>query len=384
MDLKRNLNLPALEDIPSPCYLCDEVVLENNLRQLAQVAEQSGCRILLSLKAFAMHAMSRLISQYLHGVSATSLNEIRLGYEKFGGERHIYAPAYREDEFDQIVTLADHVVFNSPGQWERGAETARRAGCKLGVRLNPQYSEIATPLYNPCLPHSRLGMTAESFKQYDFPGLDGLLFHNHCEQQADALDRSLTHIATHFDFILHRVQWVNLGGGQQITTPGYDRDHLIRLIRQFRRTFNVDVYLEPGEAVAHNAGILLCSVLDIIHNGLDIAILDTSATTHMPDVLEMPYRPQILGAECPGKLPYTCRLAGPSCMAGDVIGDYSFPHPLKPGDKLAFCDMVHYTMVKNTQFNGIALPAIGSWNRDSGAFTLFRTFSYHDYAERLS
>lgn len=377
------------EALPSPCYIVDEHAIKSNLKILADIQEKSGAKILLALKAFSMFAVAPLVSKYLRGVCASGLNEAKLGREEFGGEVHTYAAAYKESEILEIAKLSNHMVFNSFSQWERFKDTVleyqkQNPGIKYGLRINPEHSEGATPIYDPCSPCSRMGIPLKHFKDQDLSGISGIHFHTLCEQNFAPLERTLDVIEHRFGHILKHMKWVNFGGGHHITREDYDREALVRRIKAFQKKHKVQVYLEPGEAIALNSGVLVGEVLDTIHNGMDLAILDISATCHMPDVLEMPYRPSIQGAGEPGEKPYTYRLGGPSCLAGDVIGDYSFEHPLQIGDKLVFEDMAIYTMVKNTTFNGINLPAIALWNSKSGELKLVKEFGYSDFKNRLS
>ncbi len=374
-----------LNALPSPCYIVDERLLRKNLEILDSVQRRSGCKILLALKGFSMFAVFPLISQYLKGITASSLFEARLGFEKMGQEVHIYAPAYVEAEFDELMRYSDHIVFNSFEQWLHYKEKVKNASRKIncGLRINPEYSEIETPIYNPCYQYSRLGVTRANFQPELLEGLSGLHFHTMCEQNSDTLERTIKVVDEKFSDFLPKMKWLNLGGGHHITRPDYDLDTLVRSILYFKDKYGVEVYLEPGEAVALNTGFLVASVLDIVHNGMDIAILDTSAACHMPDVLEMPYRPNIIDAGKPGEYSHTYRLGGLTCLAGDIIGDYSFKQPLKPGDRLVFCDMAHYSMVKNNTFNGVNLPAIVRYNETEG-IQIVRQFGYEDYKSRLS
>lgn len=378
-----NIDFNAL---PSPCYVVDERLLKKNLETLKSVQDQTGCRILLALKGFSMYAAFPLVGQYLKGITASSLFEARLGFEEMGKEVHIYAPAYREEEFDEIMNYCDHIVFNSFNQWAKYKDKIKKHPSKqieCGIRINPEYSEIATDMYNPCFQYSRLGVTLSQFKPEDLQGIDGLHFHTMCEQNSDTLWRTLQIVDEKFGEYIKGMKWLNFGGGHHITRPDYDLETLIRSIRFIKDKYNIEVYLEPGEAIALNTGYLVSTVLDTTHNGMALAILDTSAACHMPDVLEMPYRPQIIGAGLPGEFEYTYRLGGPTCLAGDVIGDYSFKTPLKPGDKLVFCDMAHYTMVKNNTFNGINLPGIAFYSESRG-LQVVKQFQYEDYKSRLS
>ena len=374
----------AIDNIPSPSYVLDERLLVKNLELLRKVQEDTGCKILLAQKGFSMYAEYPLIGAYLKGTTASSLFEARLGREEMGGEVHIFSPAYREDEFDEILGLCDHIVFNSFSQWERYRERVQSAGkpVSCGLRINPEHSEGETEIYDPCAPFSRLGVTKANFRRELLEGLDGLHFHTLCEQNAAPLERTLAVVEEKFGEYLHQMKWLNFGGGHHITRPDYDLETLYRCIRRVQEKYGVEVYLEPGEAIPLNAGYLICTVLDVLENGMKLAILDTSAACHMPDVLEMPYRPNIIGAGKPGEKPYTYRFGGPTCLAGDIIGDYSFDEPLHPGDKLVFCDMGHYTMVKNNTFNGMNLPAICIYHTD-GTMEVHKEFGYENFKARL-
>jgi carboxynorspermidine decarboxylase len=375
-----------LSQLKTPCYLIDRALLQVNLDILGEVQERTGCAILLALKGFATWSTFDQIKRVLRGCAASSLHEARLSAEYMGKQTHLCAPALRTDEIDTYLTLVDHIVFNSLSQWDRFKEkvlsTPRPIECAL--RINPQHSEVKTALYDPCASGSRLGITIDQFKDQDLSGITGLHFHTLCELNADALERTLAAVEQQFSPIIEQMNWINFGGGHHITRADYDIDLLCRLISRFSQRYQVQVFLEPGEAIALNAGFLVTSVLDIVSNDLDIAILDTSACAHMPDVLEMPYRPQITGADFPLKKPYTYRLTGPTCLAGDIIGDYSFDRPLKPGDKLILHDMAHYTMVKNTMFNGINLPDIVLYDPQKASYDVQRRFTYEDYKNRLS
>jgi len=377
-----NIDFDAL---PSPCYVVDEGLIIKNLEILKSVQERTGCSILLAQKAFSMYSVYPLIRKYLKGVTSSSLFEARLGFEEMGGEVHIYAPAYIEQEFDEILKYCDCIVFNSFDQWNRykdrvKAVTSKKIEC--GIRINPEYSEIDTPIYDPCFKYSRLGVTLENFRPDELDGIDGLHFHTMCEQNSDTLERTVKVVDEKFGKFLKGMKWVNIGGGHHITRPDYDIETLVRSIMFFTQKYGVKVYIEPGEAVALNAGFLVASVLDIVENGMKIAILDASAACHMPDVLEMPYRPAIIDAGKPGENQYLYRLAGNTCLAGDVIGDYSFKKPLKPGDRIVFCDMAHYTMVKNNTFNGINLPSIALYSAKEG-IKIVKKFGYEDFKSRL-
>lgn len=374
-----------LTSLPTPCYLIDEAALHRNLLVLDGVQQRTGCKILMALKGFAMFSVFPLIRQYLHGAAASSLDEARLGAEEFGKEVHVYAAAYKDSEFPELLRYCHHVVFNSFSQWLRFkpmvAELTSHVRC--GIRVNPEHSEVKTAIYDPCGPFSRLGVTRREFRPDLLEGITGLHFHNLCELNADSLVRTLDAFEDKFGEFLESMQWVNFGGGHHITRPDYDIDLLCSAIDNFKRRYPLEIYLEPGEAIALNTGVLVASVLDIIRNEMDIGILDTSAAAHMPDVLEMPYRPEILGAGQPGEHRHVYRLGGLTCLAGDVIGDYSFPQPLEVGTRLVFLDMAHYTMVKNNTFNGVRLPSIAIIDADR-RIRLVREFGYQDYSCRLS
>jgi carboxyaminopropylagmatine decarboxylase len=372
--------------VETPAYVVDLGALERNLSILASVQERAECTILLALKGFAMWSTFPLARRYLRGVAASSPDEARLGHEEFGGQVHAYAPAYSPADVHALLAWVDHLIVNSPSQWAaiRPIVSAAERPPSCGIRVNPEHSEVRVALYDPCAPGSRLGATAAALADADLDGIEGLHFHTLCELGADALARTLPAVETKFGDLLSRVRWVNLGGGHHITRPDYDRDLLVRLVRELRDRHRVDVYLEPGEAIAIETGVLVASVLDVTENAGPIAILDTSATAHMPDVLEMPYRPRIVDAGAPGAKRYTYRLGGLTCLAGDVIGDYSFDRRLAVGDRLVFLDMAHYTMVKNTTFNGVRLPAIATWDPASRTLTVVRRFGYADYRDRLS
>jgi carboxynorspermidine decarboxylase len=367
----------------TPYYLIDETLLVHNLEILQDIAQQTGCKILLAQKAFSMFRVYPLLRNYLAGTTASGLYEAQLGHEAFGGETHVFCPAYRADEFDLILQYADDIVFNSPAQVRKYAAKARAAGKSVGLRINPEHSTQKETIYDPCAPGSRLGTTAANFDETILPLLDGLHFHTLCEQNSPDLASTFTAFAQKFGKYLHGMKWLNLGGGHHITRPDYDRQLLIDLLCRIQKEYQVQVYLEPGEAVVLNAGFLVASVLETMRNSMDIAILDTSAACHMPDVLEMPYRPPLLGSGQPAEKPYTYRLGGPTCLAGDIIGDYSFNAPLQEGQRLIFQDMALYTMVKNNTFNGMPLPDIILKKQD-GTFETVRSFGYQDFKNRLS
>ncbi|HBJ1645594.1 TPA: carboxynorspermidine decarboxylase [Clostridium botulinum] len=374
-----------LNKLPSPCYLVDERLLKKNLERLNYVQEETGANIILATKAFSMYSTFPLIGKYLKGVTSSSLFEARLGYEEMGKQVHIFSPAYRQDEFDEIMKYCDHIVFNSFNQWKLYKDRVKtyiNKKIECGIRINPEYSEIETDIYNPCFENSRMGVTLENFKIEDLDGIDGLHFHTMCEQNSDTLARTIKVIDNKFGKYIKNMKWINFGGGHHITREDYDMETLIDVILYIKNKYDVDIYLEPGEAVALNIGFLICTVLDVIKNGMNIAIVDTSAVCHMPDVLEMPYRPHIINSGMPNQYEYTYRLGAPTCLAGDVIGDYSFKEPLKVGDKLAFCDMAIYSMVKNNTFNGINLPAIVKYSDEKGV-EIIKKFGYEDFKSRL-
>ncbi|SFS07187.1 carboxynorspermidine decarboxylase [Anaeromicropila populeti] len=378
----RNIDLTKL---PTPCYVVDETLLKQNLEILKSVMERTGCKILLAQKAFSMYSLYPMIGEYLSGTTASSLFEAKLGYEEMGKETHIYNPAYREDDFEEILQICDHIVFNNVKQWKLFRDKVKQSNREIqcGIRINPEYAEIETNMYNPCFEGSRLGTTLADFEEGGFEGIDGLHFHTMCEQNADVLWRTLQVVEEKFGKYLHQLKWINFGGGHHITRKDYDIELLITCIMHMKNKYQVQVYLEPGEAIALNTGYLVSTVLDTLENGRSLAILDTSAACHMPDVLEMPYRPNIIHSGQPDEKRYTYRLGGPTCLAGDVIGDYSFDDPLKRGEKLVFCDMAIYSMVKNNTFNGINLPAI-LIQRENGEIEIVKQFNYEDFKGRLS
>ena len=377
------------DELRTPCYVIQEAKIRENLEILRGICEDTGCRILLAQKAFSMYSLYPLIGEYLDGATASGLYEARLGYEEMGKENHIFSPAYREDEMDEILTYCGHIIFNSPAQLRKYREKVRRAGRSMGLRINPECStQVGHAIYDPCAPFSRLGTTEEKFRsgmtEEDIASLDGLHFHTLCEQNADDLAKTLDAVEERFGDVLHRMKWLNFGGGHHITRADYDRELLKECILRMKEKYGLEIYLEPGEAVALNAGLLITEVLEIAENGMEIAILDTSAACHMPDVLEMPYRPPLKNAGEPGdpRKPYVYRLAGPTCLAGDVIGDYSFEDPLQRSSRLEFQDMAIYTMVKNNTFNGMKLPDIVLEKSDGTCVTV-RSFGYEDFKSRL-
>ncbi|MRJ02255.1 MAG: carboxynorspermidine decarboxylase [Epsilonproteobacteria bacterium] len=371
----------VLHRIPTPCYICEERLLRRNLEILDEIERESGAKIIVALKGFAMWSTFPLVGEYLAGAAASGLWEAQLAFEELGKEVHTYSPAFKDDEFPLIAKMSDYIIFNSLYQLHHFKEIAQSHNCSLGIRINPEVSAAPIDLYNPCAPYSRLGVTRKEFQWDD--GLEGLHFHALCEESAESLQKVLEGVRERFGEFLPRCRWVNFGGGHHITKEGYNRELLVKLIREFGEEYDLQVYLEPGEAVGWETGVLVATVIDIVHNGMDIAILDTSAETHMPDVLAMPYKPRVRGAKEPSEGGYIYRLGGNSCLAGDIIGDYSFDHPLKRGDKIIFEDMIHYTFVKNTTFNGIRLPSLAIL-RENGELEIVKKFDYCDYKHRLS
>jgi carboxynorspermidine decarboxylase len=377
--------MSGLTDAPSPCYLLETAKLRANLQLIDRVQRESDCTIILALKGFAMWSAFPLVREYLSGCSASSYNEARLAREQFGGHVHLYAPAYTEAEFPGLLELSDRISFNSLGQWQRFVSQARQAGISCGLRVNPLINEVATALYNPGGVQSRLGIPPDEVADGLPEGAEGLHVHALCESGADSSERLIEAVERHYGHLLPGLKWMNLGGGHLMTRPGYDVERLIRALKGFRQRHpHLDLVLEPGSAIAWRTGPLISSVLDIIERGgVRIAMLDVSATAHMPDVLEMPYRPEVRGAGEPEELAYTYRLGGLTCLAGDVIGDYSFDHELQLGERVIFEDMIHYTMVKTTMFNGVQHPCI-ALQHENGEIEVVRRFGYPDYASRLS
>lgn len=380
---KEIIEVKNIADLPSPSYVCEERLLENNLKLLKRVQDEADVNILLALKGFALHSTFDLCKKYLKGCCASGLHEAILAKEEFGGEVHTYSPAFKEEEFDEIVELSNHVVFNSFNQLRQFRDKAI-GKTSLGLRVNPEYSSVEVDLYNPCGAFSRLGITKANFEENELDGIDGLHFHALCEQNVDALEGALANFEKNFGKYLLKMKWVNFGGGHHITRADYDVEGLIKLLKEFKLRYpHLEVYLEPGEAVGWQTGYLMATVLDILNNGMDIAILDTSAEAHMPDTLAMPYRADIRGSGEANEKKYTYRLGGNTCLAGDIIGDYSFDEPLKVGDKIILEDMIHYTMVKTTTFNGIKLPSIVI-EKSEGCYQIVKNFGYNNYKSRLS
>ena len=372
------------EDIPTPSFVVDESLLEKNLQILKSVMDRTGCKILLAQKAFSMYEMYPLIGQYLCGTAGSGLYEAKLGYEEMGKENHVFSPAYREDEIEAIIEICDHIVFNSFSQVEKYRDQVLAAGKSIGLRINPECStQVGHEIYDPCALGSRFGVTLNQFRPELLEGISGLHFHTLCEQNSDDLATTISAVEEKFGPWLGQMEWINFGGGHHITREDYDIPLLEDCITRIQKKYDVEVYLEPGEAIALNAGILVTSVLDTLNNGIEIAILDTSACCHMPDVLEMPYRPPLFGSGEKGEKEYTYRLGGPTCLTGDIIGDYSFDKPLENGDRLIFGDMAIYTMVKTNTFNGMALPTLVLKDK-SGDYRILRQFNYEDFKGRLS
>ena len=375
------------DKIPSPCYVLEEERLEQNLQLIRSVADQAGVEIILAFKGFAMWSTFNMVKRYLGGASASSRDEARLSFEEFGTKAHTYAPAYKEDDFKEILSYSSHLTFNSLSQYDKFKPWVEQHNepISIGLRVNPEFSDVATDLYNPASPQSRLGVTAKHLGEGLPQGIEGLHFHVLCESSSFSLQKVLVHFEERFGHLLKNLKWVNMGGGHLITRKGYDTEHLTNLLIDFREKHDVEIILEPGSAIAWETGDLVSTVMDIVeNNGVKTAILDVSFTCHMPDCLEMPYRPSVKGTNSTisGK-GYPYRLGGLSCLAGDFLEEYSFDQELNPGDKVIFEDMMHYTMVKTTTFNGVPHPSIGIWHKDN-SFELVRRFGYQDYKGRLS
>lgn len=370
-------------DIKTPCYIIDEDRLIKNLEILNGVQKRTGAKILLAQKAFSCYHLYKLIAQYLSGTACSGLYEAKLGKEYMGKENHIFSAAYREDEIDEIISLCDHIIFNSFSQLDKYRNRVLNSRKKVGLRINPEFStQKGHEIYDPCSPKSRLGITEKNFRHNDLNGISGIHFHTLCEQNSDDLKATLDVVEERFVKSLKNLEWINFGGGHHITRKDYDISTLELCIRRMQEKYNLKVYLEPGEAIALNAGYLVTKVLDITENDIPIAILDTSAACHMPDVLEMPYRPPLYGSGMPNEKKYTYRLGSQTCLAGDVIGEYSFDEPLNSGDTLVFEDMAIYTMVKNNTFNGMPLPEIMLYDK-SGNLKTLKSFGYEDFKRRL-
>lgn len=370
-----------LTRVPSPCFVVNEIAVERNLAILSNVAEQSGAKILSALKAFSMFELAPLVARYLSGTCASGIYEARLGREEYGGEVASFCAGYKATDMDEIIALSDHVIFNSPAQKDRFAPDCVAAGKHVGLRFNPEHSEGEIPKYDPCAPCSRLGFPISQLTADTLAHVDGLHMHTLCEQGFAPLARTWASVEDQLTPFLPNLKWLNFGGGHHITRDDYDRAGLIAFIKTLKAKFDVEIYLEPGEAVALDAGILVGEIVDLTVNTMPLAITDISATCHMPDVIEAPYRPALLGETKAGT---TYRLGGPSCLAGDVIGDYTWDTPLQIGQRFAFLDQAHYSMVKTNTFNGVPLPSIALWNSKTDALKVVKTFSYSDFKERLS
>ncbi len=381
-----------LDAVRTPAFVVDLGLLEDNLKKLALVQRESGAKVLLALKGFAMFSTFPLVRKYLGGCCASGLHEALLAHEEFGKEVHVYAPAFKPDEMLRIIPIADHISFNSLRQWRAfrpmiEAAKARGPAPSPGLRVNPEHSEVEVALYDPCSPGCRLGTRADALAGEDLSGLEGLHFHALCEQGSDVLERMVQAVERRFPRFLEQVKWVNMGGGHHITRSDYDTERLIRVVSEFKKRWGKEVYLEPGEAVGLNTGYLIASVMDVVGERLSelpTAILDISATCHMPDTLEMPYRPHIIGSGLPGEFEHRCKLGGMSCLAGDVISEYSFPEPLQIGQKLVFTDMAHYTMVKTTTFNGVPHPDLVLYDPAAGELRVVRRIGYPEFKAKLS
>lgn len=374
----------------TPCFLVSEAPLRRNLEVLARVKEETGAKILIALKAFAMPRTFPIIKEYLDGVCASGPIEAELGREFFGKEVHTFGPAYSEEDMEKLLKYSDTIIFNSVAQWKRyrGMIAESKRKIEVGLRVNPQYSEIETDIYNPALPGAGMGIIPEELGGEDLEGVDGLHFHALCENNADTLVRVLEHFEKLYGKYIPRMKWVNFGGGHHITRVDYDVSLLIKTINDFKKKYGVEVHLEPGETVSLNAGVLVATVLDVMYRKEGrregIAVLDASAHNHMPDVIKMPYKPDIMGAGEPGATKHTYRLRGPTCVSMDIIGEYSFPRPLKPGDRIVLLDMALYTLVQTTTFNGVRLPSLAFYNSKTKRVETVRSFGYEDYKNRLS
>ncbi|HFI0283513.1 TPA: carboxynorspermidine decarboxylase [Streptococcus suis] len=373
-----------IEEVPTPAYVIDEAKLVNNLEILKSVQDRTGCKVLLAQKAFSMYATYPLISQYLAGTTASGLYEAKLGREEFGGEVHVFAPAFKDADLEEILEIADHIVFNSERQLRKHVDKCRAAGVSVGLRINPECSTQGEhALYDPCAAGSRFGVRINQFSEDLLDLVDGLHFHTLCEQNSDDLKTTLDAVEDKFGPYLHKVKWLNMGGGHHVTREDYNLDLLISSIQHMQEKYDLEVYIEPGEAIALNAGYLVTEVLDIVENGIETLVLDASATCHMPDVLEMPYRPPLRHGFEAGEKAFTYRLSSNTCLTGDIIGDYSFEKPVEIGDKLYFEDMAIYSFVKNNTFNGIGLPSLVLMDQ-TGDCRIIKSFGYEDFKGRLS
>lgn len=373
-----------IDQVPTPAYVIDEAKLVNNLEIIKSVQDRTGCKVLLAQKAFSMYATYPLISQYLAGTTASGLYEAKLGREEFGGEVHVFAPAFKDADLEEILEIADHIVFNSERQLRKHVDKCRAVGVSVGLRINPECSTQGDhALYDPCAAGSRFGVRIDQFSEDLLDLVDGLHFHTLCEQNSDDLKTTLDAVEAKFGPYLHRIKWLNMGGGHHVTREDYDLDLLISSIQHMQETYGLEVYIEPGEAIALNAGYLVTEVLDIFENGIETLVLDASATCHMPDVLEMPYRPPLRHGFEAGEKTYTYRLSSNTCLTGDIIGDYSFEKPVEIGDKLYFEDMAIYSFVKNNTFNGIGLPSLVLMDK-TGDCRIVKSFGYEDFKGRLS
>ena len=373
--------------IPSPAFVLDEKLLRQNLELINRVQRDAGIEIILAFKGFAMWSTFPLVREYLSGATASSLFEARLSFEEMKTRAHVYSPVYFENEFDELMGYTSHIVFNSFNQFLKFYPEIKKADHPIscGIRVNPEYSDVETDLYNPSAPGSRLGVGSEEFPEKLPEGIEGIHFHVLCESDSYSLEKVLKNLEIRFGNYLHQVKWVNMGGGHLMTRKGYDHQHLIQLLKKFREKYDVKIILEPGSAIAWETGVLVSTVLDVVaHKGIKTAILDVSFTAHMPDTLEMPYRPKIVGASDPKEnSKYLYRLGGVSCLAGDFMEAYDFEKDLKPGDQVVFLDMIHYTMVKTTMFNGVNHPAIAIW-KENETLQIVKQFQYKDFKERLS
>ncbi len=379
-----------MKKLATPYYLCEEELLENNLKILDHVQQKSGAKIILALKGFAMWSTFDIVAKYLKGCTASGLYEAKLACEEFckyneKAEVHTYSPAFKDEDIEEIAEISDHIVFNSSNQLKKYVRKVKEINPNIHVslRVNPEVSSSPVDIYNPCGLYSRLGTTLQNFDEKVLEHIDGLNFHALCEQNADALEEVLSAFEEKFAKYFKNLKYINFGGGHHITKKGYDIEKLICLIKEFREKYNVDVYLEPGEAVGWETGYLAATVLDVFQNGMNVAILDTSAEAHMPDTLAMPYRAIVRGSGEAEEKKYTYRLGGNTCLAGDIMGDYSFDEPLHVGDTIIFEDQIHYTFVKNTTFNGIKLPSLAI-KRKNGEIELIKEFGYEEYKNRLS